>query len=376
MNAPAAGLIAAAHAARDALAAEAEANEAARAIGPASASILRSLDAFRMFVPRAYGGPEVDPPDALETIVVLAEADAAAAWCATIASQTSHIAGSIDPHWAEVVFRPADAVVCGAFAPLGRGRRVEGGHVVTGSWSWGSATHLATWIGGGTITDAGEFHQMLFPASAVTFEDTWYAAGLAGTSSNDFSVTEEFVPEGRSVAFGLAKPTCDAPIARVPGFVLFSAGIASIMLGIARRALREIVELSSVKRPAQSTKTLHVSPVVQTEIAKAEASVRAATTYLFHEVGEVWAAVERGDRVSTDQRLAVRLAASHAADECVRAVDTCFRLGGGSAVYARSPLQRCLRDVHTAAAHIMVSSRAYETTGRHLLGLEIDTSSL
>jgi indole-3-acetate monooxygenase len=59
----------------------------------------------------------------------------------------------------------------------------------------------------------------------------------------------------------------------------------------------------------------------------------------------------------------------------VKTVDRCFHAGGGTAVYATSPLQRCFRDAHTAAAHIMVSPRSFETAGRHLLGLPIDPSS-
>jgi indole-3-acetate monooxygenase len=370
------GLVAAAVAAQPALAAEAEVNERARGIGPATVALLRSFDAFRMFVPARYGGPEIDPLSAFETVAAVSRSDAAAGWCATIASQTSHIAGSLDAQWAETIFRPSDAIACGAFAPQGRGRPIAGGHVVDGSWSWGSGTHIATWISGGTMTESGEFHQMLFPASAVTFEDTWYSAGLAGTASNDFSVTDEFVPHGRSVRFGHAKPTCDSPIARTPGFVLFAGGVASVLLGIAERAVEEIEVLAGSKRPAQSSKTLSTSPIVQADLARASAAVRSARVYLFHEVAQVWASVLAGDRVSVEQRLAVRLAASHVAGECVRVVDSCFAMGGGSAVYASSPLQRCLRDAHTAAAHIMVSARTFETVGRHRLGLEIDLNSL
>jgi indole-3-acetate monooxygenase len=35
----------------------------------------------------------------------------------------------------------------------------------------------------------------------------------------------------------------------------------------------------------------------------------------------------------------------------IRAFDACFALGGSGALYATSPLQRRLRDRHTAAQH-------------------------
>jgi alkylation response protein AidB-like acyl-CoA dehydrogenase len=52
---------------------------------------------------------------------------------------------------------------------------------------------------------------------------------------------------------------------------------------------------------------------------------------------------------------------------CVRAVDACFALGGGAAIYASSPLQRRMRDVHVAAQHASVQQRNFATAGERLL---------
>jgi hypothetical protein len=52
---------------------------------------------------------------------------------------------------------------------------------------------------------------------------------------------------------------------------------------------------------------------------------------------------------------------------CVRAADTCFRLGGSGVVYASSPLQRRMRDLHTAAQHAILQQRNYVSGGRLLL---------
>ena len=53
---------------------------------------------------------------------------------------------------------------------------------------------------------------------------------------------------------------------------------------------------------------------------------------------------------------------------CCRTVDACFTLGGGSALYESSPLQRRLRDMHAAAQHASVQQRHYVDGGRLLLG--------
>lgn len=382
MNAPAGhagdrlGLLTAAQEIVPLLRAESDQNERERHLTDAAATALRDVGAFRLFVPSVYGGPECDPVTALDTISLLAEADASSAWCAGIASLTSHTSCVLEPSVAREIFGDPDAVACGAFAPNGRGTRVAGGWKVDGRWSWGSGMTHATWMTGGTITEDRAFHQMFFRRDEITPLDTWYSSGLCGTGSHDFEVQGAFVPEGRSVVLTSAKPAVDAPIARVSTFTLFCGGIAAVMIGIARRSIAEIIQLADVKKPAQSSRTLAQSPIVQNDVARAEVAVRASYSLLRDELATVWDTVLRGDRVPLEQRLRVRLAAAHVGTEACRAVDLCYNAGGGSSVYSTSPLQRCFRDVHTASAHIQVSPRSYETVGRHRLGLDIDASMI
>ena len=45
-----------------------------------------------------------------------------------------------------------------------------------------------------------------------------------------------------------------------------------------------------------------------------------------------------------------------------------YEAGGGSAIHAESPLQRCFRDVHVVTQHMLVNSSLYEQTGKLYLG--------
>ena len=42
-----------------------------------------------------------------------------------------------------------------------------------------------------------------------------------------------------------------------------------------------------------------------------------------------------------------------------------YEAGGGTAIYARSPLERRFRDIHTAKAHMMISPASLELGGPH-----------
>ena len=72
----------------------------------------------------------------------------------------------------------------------------------------------------------------------------------------------------------------------------------------------------------------------------------------------------------------MRLAATHAARGAASVVDVCYELGGGSSIYAASPLQRRFRDVHAATQHMLVAPATLELAGRLLLDLPTDISQL
>jgi hypothetical protein len=53
-----------------------------------------------------------------------------------------------------------------------------------------------------------------------------------------------------------------------------------------------------------------------------------------------------------------------------------YSAGGATSIYARSRLDRCLRDAHTAAAHVWVAPDTYELAGRLLLGLDPGSTTI
>jgi alkylation response protein AidB-like acyl-CoA dehydrogenase len=66
----------------------------------------------------------------------------------------------------------------------------------------------------------------------------------------------------------------------------------------------------------------------------------------------------------------MRTANVHAVTTAIDVIDQMFRLMGGSSVYETSCLQRHFRDVHVAAAHMMVGEPVMELAGRVMLGLD------
>jgi alkylation response protein AidB-like acyl-CoA dehydrogenase len=69
------------------------------------------------------------------------------------------------------------------------------------------------------------------------------------------------------------------------------------------------------------------------------------------------------------------LAATHTAHSALEAIELLYTAAGASSVYAKSPLDRRLRDARTAVQHICTQEIHFELMGRHLLGRDIVPSA-
>ena len=347
-----------------------------RRLPEATVSALAEAGLFTLCLPTAYGGPGTGPLELVDAVTQVATGDGAAGWCAGIASTTSSMAAFLDPDAARAVFATPDTATGGVFAPNGRGVREGNGYRVTGRWQWGSGTQHCEWIVGGAMCDDGSQRVCFFPRSDVEFIDTWHSVGMRGTGSLDIAVTDVFVSDEFTVQPGVSRVFVDEPLAHFPNFTLLALGIAATGLGVARRALDELIDIAGAKKPQFSSRTLAQSGFAQTEFARAEARWRAARALLRNEVADAWGSAVEGGRVTVEQRVAMRLAAAHAAVESIAAVDAAWTLAGGSAVYETSVLGRCLRDAHVVTQHIMVAPKLNETLGKFLLGTDFDASMI
>jgi alkylation response protein AidB-like acyl-CoA dehydrogenase len=341
----------------------------------------------RAWAPARYGGLELPVLELLDALEALAAFEAGTAWCGMIAATTSLLGGYLPERWAEEIYGDPRAITGGHAAPQGRARPVEGGLLVSGHWQWGSGSFHCTWIGGGTVVvdedgapapraDDLRAPFVLFAPDQVELLDTWYTMGLRGSGSTDYEVHDAFVPEGRWTEIVGQEPVAGGPLYRFPFFGALALGVCSISLGLARRALDEVVELAEGKRYAMSTRPMATRAVVQAEVARAEAQHRSARAFVRDTVAEAWAAACAGHPLGTEHRRLLRLAATNATTQSVAAVDSLYRLAGGTAVYESSPLERLLRDVNVAGQHAMVAPRTYELVGRMALGQSTDIAQL
>lgn len=336
----------------------------------------RLLDAV---LPARFGGLERDLRTMARVIEELATADGATGWVAAIALGTSILSAYLRDDVAAEMFGPGRIAV-GPVAPNGRADACDGGWRLSGRWAFVSGVRHAEWLTCGSIlyeegapvqTSHGpDWRLLVVPAVDAQVIDTWSVSGLRATGSHDIELRDVFVPEGRAMRIGIDRPVQQGPLYRLPIFAFLALSIAPVALGVARAAVDEVTDLARGKTPRGASKPLREQPVAQHEIARAESELRGGRALFYATVDELWETVSAGRRIDVRERALARAAAVHATQCAVRAVDVAYQLGGASSIYESSALQRCLRDVHVATQHILLSPSGYEAVGHVLFGVE------
>jgi indole-3-acetate monooxygenase len=339
---------------------------------------------FSMWLPRALGGPELPPIAFLQVIEELSRQEGSVGWCTVIAAGYARLAGAMSLEAATEIFGSGRNVLVGTLNPTGKAVAVPGGYRVTGRWGYGSFIAYGHWVLGNCVVhddaeprrgaDGGpELRLCIFPHSCVEVFDNWHVGGLRATGSNDFQVTELFVPEAKAVPLvGFSPPpTQPGALYAMPMTSTFVGCIATVALGIARAAIEALTAVATAKTTTGSASVLREKPLVQADLARAEALVRSGRAFLFDELGACWDDALAGRPVTWHRRALVRLAACQATQCAIQAVDLMYACGGGTSLFESNRLERCFRDVHAAGQHVAVATQSnLEPVGRVLFGLD------
>jgi indole-3-acetate monooxygenase len=337
---------------------------------------LRALGLFRMLVPEKYGGYALEFPATIEILSELAAADGSTGWTTMIGSHAPLVFGNLTLKSFEKIYASGpDIIAGGSTAPQGRADPIESGFRVTGRWSMASGCEHADWMFGvcadvepavsaiAGSPPAPRLRYITLPAAQWKIVDTWNSTGLRGTGSHDLQLLDTKVDSAWTVSFAAM---LRAPLRSASQFgqhLQKVMHVAAVAIGIAEGALRDLTELgASGKRRVYARQALSDVPIFQHRLGHAEADVRAASALLRECVGVFWSQAQRG-RLERSVDILIFQSTAWIAETCTRAVDSCFRAAGASAVYETSPLQRRLRDIHTLSQHTLLQEGYFAGAG-------------
>src|SRR5260221_165772 len=208
---------------------------------------------------------------------------------------------------------------------------------------------------------------VFLPARDWEVEDTWHVAGLKGTGSHHVALRDTMVSAANFFNHATGVPCLPGPLYEAV-LQLLPLMLGANSVGMAEGALDELVELANTGRQQlQAAVPMRDSETFQGELGRVAAELMAARAFLEVQGASYWRHALAGTLKDEALLTQSTQTAIWLATTCVRAADACFALGGSSALYETSPLQRRLRDLHTAAQHFSAQPRQYARAGKLLL---------
>jgi indole-3-acetate monooxygenase len=350
---------------------------------------LRAAGFYKMVIPRALGGLQVDPLTYLRVVELLAEGAGSVGWNLANNSIGQLVTlGLPDDGVHEIYSRGADTIIAGTAVPGGgQAVPVAGGYRVSGRWQFGSGCQESAWmLGSFQILDDGQprrrpdggslYWRGVFPRTeAEIVPGSWDVAGLRGTGSFDWTVEDVFLPERRTM------PQVGIPLdnqwERWPG-ITYALPVqcwvgphhSAVITGIARAGIDALIELAVEKTPRGRTGMLCENPQVQDAIGRADAILNAGRAYRSAQIAELWATVAAGKDTTLEQRARCRLASIYAGDSAREAMDLVYRHGGSTSFKRASRLAECWRDLHVVGQTVTIAPEWYPIGGRVYLGMD------
>jgi indole-3-acetate monooxygenase len=351
---------------------------------------LRDAGFYRMVIPRALGGLQLDPLSYTRAVEILAMGAGSVGWnIANNGVGQLVTLGLPDEGVDEIYAEGADTIVAGTAVPGGgQAVPVAGGYRVSGRWQFGSGCQESAWmLGSFEVLEDGQprrrpdggplFWRGVFARTeAEIVPGSWDVSGLRGTGSFDWTVEDVFLPERRTMPH--AGIPLDNQWSRWSG-TTYSLPVqcwvgphhSSVITGIARAGIDALIELAGAKIPRGRTGArLCDNPQVQDAVGRADAILNAGRAYRSAMIAELWTIVAAGRETTLEQRARCRLASNYAGDSAREAMDLVYRHGGSTSFKRESRLAECWRDLHVVGQTVTIAPEWYPIGGRVYLGME------
>jgi 3-hydroxy-9,10-secoandrosta-1,3,5(10)-triene-9,17-dione monooxygenase len=369
----------------------AQETEDGRVIPAETIKSLTETGFFRLLQPASFGGMEADPLTYYTAVRLIASACGSTGWVASVLGVHPWHVGLFPAQAQQDVWGTDSGTrISSSYAPTGRARMADGGHTLSGRWSFSSGCDHATWVLlGQIVTDAEnrpvDFRTFLLPRSDYLIDDVWDTVGLRGTGSNDIVVDDVFVPEHRSLSFTdvskLVVPGQElnpGPLFRLPYGSVFSYGITTPIIGMATGAYEAHVAYTRERvRAAYVGQKAAQDPHAQVRVAEAAAEIDGAWLALERNMTELMGYALAGQPIPIELRLRIRRDQVRGTGQSISAVDRLFENSGGRALRTGTPIQRFWRDAHAGRVHaINDPERALTMFGGGELGLPVPADAM
>lgn len=355
---------------------EIDGNERAGKLSDRTVELLRAADIPRLLLPEDLGGLGMFPLDALTVVERLCRIDSSIGWIGGNWSSTGVVLSYLDTDTAKSLARGGLPLFGVSGAPTGQALPVDGGHRLSGGWSYGSGDLQADYTfcsavqlgpDGQPLAGPGGvpvIRMYMIPGAAVIDRGNWDTLGLRATGSIDFAADDVFIPEEHVV--DLFGPPRGGGRQLAGGFLSFLPYLhTGFALGATRRLLDELILFAG--KPSSRGTALADDVLFRSELARHEVRARSARAFVM----EAWQDVDRllksGTPLPRRTTTLLRASTVHTHDVLREVALFAFQRAGGTSLRA-GVLQRWVRDALSGCQHLIASDAVYPDVARELMG--------
>ncbi len=339
---------------------------------------LKQENYFTLLLPSDLGGQQMELPEYISLVQSIGQLDASCAWCVNQGSVLSTLARLLAPDLARHIWVSPDITLANGPPIQAHSKAIDNGFSLSGTWSFSSGINHADWLlGMAPVTETGETRRYLwhfFPKSEARIVDDWDVSGLSATGSFQFSVDDLMIETGFAVSVG-TRPE-DPPLYQIPMNLLFACGFAGVALGTARSALDLSLQKLGQKIKRFDRKVMSNDVLNQDQVGRAEATWQAADDYLRSQVSSVWGSVNNSGVCSLDDKIKLRLAATHCIRQAKRVTDDAYDLCSTDSIFETEDIHKKFQDMHVITQHVQGRPEVYALVGKHYLGLPVESPLL
>lgn len=348
--------------------------EALRNIPTDITDTIKSAGLVKMWATISCGGTETPVSEVSKIISSMAEYNGSLAWVTAVTNCSSLITGFVSEEMANTLFQDPTAMIGGFAGPSGIATFQDDNLLVSGTWSWGSGISHCSHIVAGVILKDGEDIKgtavVFFKPQEIKMLDNWHVLGLKGTNSVDYKAENCMIPKSRWTPFPVAEAKHESALYQFSFLGALSVSVASVSMGLATRAIKELQELAQTKKPFGQGKPLSLRSNFQEHFGKLNARLNATKLYLDQSITNIEEQITSGNH-NIKSKADIRLATAYCTETAADIVKECYHLAGGSAIWKAGKLEELMRDCNIVTQHGMVNRSNYRTGGAVHLGQEV-----
>jgi 3-hydroxy-9,10-secoandrosta-1,3,5(10)-triene-9,17-dione monooxygenase len=362
---------------------KANANEAedTRDLPKSSVEALKKAGLHKIYMPRKYGGYEMDWGAHYAVSREVAQACGSTGWIVSLVF--SHIMWAARfPGEAQEEFFGSnpDPVLGTGSAGGGLLTPTEGGFILNGRWGFVSGINHAAgaMVVAKTEVDKLFSHFVMMMPGEYTVENNWDAEGLRGTGSHHIKVTNQFIPAHRAVErdelLGRSPPGSkihDSYVYKVRPALYQKSWFPGVVLGTALGGLNEYCAQTKSRIGQLFGEGIADQVPVQIRLGESMAEIDVAAQVFENYLRFLHKKGRAGEDIIGEDILRSRRTVTTAAHMCLSALERLSAMMGVTAQSGRNPVQRLFRDCRTVSTHIELNwDHSMAPSGKYLLGLK------